>query len=82
MKIGNQVKPIELKKAVEPRFKDYECVELTGKLKGTRLKKGDLGTVMDSFDRDGSSSYIVTFEDKNETVTVPGKKLKAAPLPW
>ena len=63
-----------------PRFREYDCVVLKKNVKGTDLKKGDGGTIVDVWASGKPIAYEVDFDEKKITTSVLERHLKADPV--
>lgn len=61
---------------VKPRFHQFDCVVLKIDIKGTSLKKGDVGAIMDVYENTQGNLYDVDFTEKRELECVPERALK------
>ena len=64
------------KTELKPRFSQYDCVVLKRDVKGTALKKGDVGAIMDVYSNDHGNQYDVDFTERRELECVPEDALK------
>lgn len=60
----------------KPRFNRYDCVVLKRDVKGTSLKKGEIGAIMDVYTNDRGNQYDVDFTESRELECVPEDALK------